>query len=116
MRTVNNFSIEKESFEDQCKARRWNPCLEISFRDKRGVHRHKLESGNNDNIHVFREAGFTYVVATNHHLGYVALDVFEGSKRIGDIFLEHHNLVEALGRDDFEPITLAQRLKEYVLQ
>ena len=116
MRTLSNYQIGKESHEDQSQAGRCNPALEITFRDRNGQHTHKLGSGNSDDIHVFRENGLTYVVSTNCRLGYVALDIFQGEDKLGDLFLEHHQLEETLGRTDLEPITLAQRLKDYVLQ
>ncbi len=31
MKRVKNFNIAKESFEDMCKSRRFNPCLESVF-------------------------------------------------------------------------------------
>jgi len=115
MRTVNNFQIGKESLEDQCKAGRWNPALEITFRDRHGQHRHKLGAGYSDDIHVFREHGLTFIVGTNSRLGYVSLEVYEGKDKLGEVFLEYHNLQEALGKTDLKPITLAKRLKDYAI-
>ncbi len=116
MRTVKNFSISKETIEDQTQAGRWNPCLEISFRDKQGLHTHKIGAGYSDDIHVFRESGVTFIVGTNSRLGYVDLEIYEGDDKLGEIFLEYHRLMEALGRVDLEPITLAKRLKEFAMQ
>ena len=116
MRTVKNFSISKESIEDQTKAGRWNPCLEISFRDKQGRHTHKIGTGYSDDIHVFRESGATFIVGKNSRVGYVSLEIYEGDEKLGDIFLEYHHLIETLGRVDFRPITLAKRLKEFAMQ
>lgn len=116
MRTVRNYNIVKESIEDQTQAGRWNPCLEISFRDKQGLHIHKIGAGYSDDIHVFRETGVTFIVGTNSWLGYINLEIYEGDDKLGEIFLEYHHLMETLGRVDLEPITLARRLKEFAMQ
>lgn len=114
MRKINNYTIKKESSEDMHKARRWNPSLEITFRDKTGIHTHKLSAGYQDNIHVYRENGMTFILTDNSNLGYVGLEAFNGSERAGDLFLEYHNLIEILGRCDLAPFTMIRRLREYV--
>ena len=114
MRKVHNYKIKKESIQEMHKARRWNPCLEITFRDKTGIHIHKLRAGYQDDIHVYRANGTTFVLTTNPYLGYVGLEVFKGSEQAGDLFLEYHNLIEVLGRCDLAPFTMIRRLREYV--
>ena len=114
MQKVNNYKIAKESFEDMNKARRWHPCLEITFRDKTGIHTHKLNSGYQDDIHVYREHGITFILTNNSYLGYVGFEVFNGSEQADDLFLEYHNLIEVLGRCDLAPFTMVRRLREYV--
>lgn len=114
MRRVKTYTILKESFEDMCKAKRFNPCLKITFRDKKGVHHHNLSAGYDDEIHVFREHQQTYILTQNPRLGYVGLEVFDGDDRIGDIFLEAHQVTEVLQRDDLAPFTIVRRLTDYV--
>jgi len=114
MKRVKNFTITKESFEDMCKARRFNPCLEISFRDWRGQHNHKISAGFGDNIHVYRAHGETFILTQNQRLGYVGLEVFNGAESVGEIFLQGDNVIETLGRDDLSPFTIIRRLKDYV--
>ena len=114
MRKVNNYTIQKESFENMNNAGRWNPCLEITFRDRTGNHTHKLGAGHQDDIHVYREYGITFILTTNPYLGYVGLEVFEGSEQAGDLFLEYHNLVEVLGRCDLAPFTMIRRLRNHI--
>jgi len=97
-----------------CKAKRWNPCLEITFRDKTGLHTHKLNAGYQDDFHVYRENGDTFILTTNIYLGYVGMEVFAGDEKTGDLFLEYHKLIETLGRSDLAPFTVIRRLKEYV--
>ena len=115
MRRVTSYSIEKESFKDMIEARRFNPCLEISFRDRKGKHTQKLSAGYEDELHVFREGEHTFVLCQNPRLGYIGLEVFVGEEQTGDIFIEQHQVIEVLGRDDLVPHTIIRRLKEYVL-
>ena len=114
MKRVKNFIIAKESFEDMCEARRFNPCLEITFRDRRGQHTHKISAGYDDEIHVYREHGETFILTQNQRLGYVGLEVFNGAESVGEIFLQGDNVIETLGRDDLAPFTIIRRLKDYV--
>ena len=64
MTKVKNYSITKESTDEMIAAGRFNPSLEIIFRDRHGIHRHKLSAGYGDDIHVYREAGQTDVAQT----------------------------------------------------
>jgi len=114
VRKVTNYNISKESFGDMCKAKRFNPCLEITFRDRTGKHTHKLSAGYSDIIHVYREHEETFVLSENSGLGYVGLEVFNGSEKAGDIFLESHQVKEILCRDDLAPFTAIRRLGEYI--
>jgi len=95
-------------------AQRFNPCLEITFRDKSGTHAHKLSVGYSDDIHVYRESGETYVLTHNSNLGYVGLEVFDSADVVGDIFLEAHQVTEIFGRDDLAPFTMIHRLRPYM--
>ena len=136
MRRINNYSINKESTEDMINAGRFNPCLQITFRDKTGKHTHKLSAGYGDSLDVYREGAETFVLSANSRLGYIGLEVFEGADKAGNIFIEEHqvkevlgrdNLVtvvgstayvaevkEVLGRDNLAPLTIIKRLKNYV--
>ncbi len=114
MRKVTNYIITKESFEDMCKAQRFNPCVEITFRDKSGPHTRKLSAGHSDDLHVFRENGHTFILTNNTFLGYVGLEVFNGGERIGELFLEYHQVIEFFGRCGLAPHTIIKRLKDYV--
>ncbi len=114
MKRVKNFTIAKESFEDMCEARRFNPCLEITFRDRRGRHTHKTSAGSDDEIHVYREHGETFILTQNPRLGYVWLEVFNGAESVGETFLQGDNVIETLGKDNLAPFTIIRRLKDYV--
>ena len=114
MRKITNYTISKESFEDMLDARRFNPCLQITYRDRLGKHTHKLSAGYEDDINVYREHGDTFVLTRNFRLGYVGLEVFNGNESVGNIFLQGDDVTEILGRDDLAPFTIIRRLKDYV--
>jgi len=115
MRRVRNCRIHKESFEDMCKANRFNPCLEITFRDKTGIHTHKLDTGYSDTMDIYREGGVTYVMSRNSGLGYIGLQAFEGAEIAGDMFLESEQVKSILGRNDLAPFTIIRRLIDYII-
>ena len=115
VRRISNYTIKKESFEDMCKANRFNPCLEITFKDKTGIYTHKLDAGYGDTMDVYREAGVTYVLSRNSGLGYIGLQAFEGEEKSGDMFLESEQAEDILGRDDLAPYTIIRRLIDYII-
>jgi len=114
VRKFNNYIIAKESFEDMCKAKRFNPCLEITFRDRTCEHTHKLSAGDSDDITVYHEHGETFVLSQNSGLGYIGLEVFKAEEQTGDIFLEEHQVIEVLGGYDLAPCTIIKQLKDYI--
>ena len=114
MKKITNYQISKESFEAMREAQRFNPALEIRFRDRSGEHIQTLIAGYDDDLYVYREAGETYVLSLNQRLGYVGLQVFEGSEAQGEIFLQDGQVEEILGHLDYAPYTIIRRLREYV--
>ena len=115
MRKIRNYSISKESTEDMTRANRFNPCLEITFRDRSGRHTHKLSAGYDDNLEVYREGSETYILTTNPKLGYIGLEVFEGPDKTGEIFVEEHQVKEVIGSDDLAPFYAIKRLREHFI-
>ena len=114
MRRVKNYIIQKESYDDMYKAGRFNPSLEVTFRDKVGIYTHKLSAGYSDDIEVYREHGEIYVLSRNRNLGYVGLEVFSGADIAGDMFLQGDSVNEVLGHDDIAPFTIIRRMREYI--
>ena len=110
MRRVPRYTISKESYNDMNKAGRYNPCLEITFRDKHGKHTHKLQAGYEDYINVFRENGETFVLSQNHRLGYVGLELFQRDRKAGTLFFQNSTALDVLGNMDLAPFTIIQRL------
>ena len=114
MRRIHNYRISKEDFWEMLHAKRFNPCLEIIFRDKSGQHTHKLSAGYGDELDVYREGPETYVLSTNSSLGYIGLEILEGADKIGSIFLEAHQVKDVLERDNLAPFNAIKRLREYI--
>ena len=114
MRKIKNYRINKESIEDMSQANRFNPCLQITFRDRSGQHTHKLSAGYDDDLDVYREGPETYILTTNSRLGYIGLEVFEGADKTGEIFVEEHQVIETLGRQDLAPFNTIKRLREHI--
>jgi len=114
MRRIHRYSIGKESTEDMIRAKRFNPCLEITFRDRSGQHTHKLSAGYGDDLDVYREGLETYILTTNPRLGYIGLEVFEGGDKTGEIFVEEYQVKETIGRDDLAPFNAIKRMREHI--
>ncbi len=114
MRRFKGFSIQKESFSDMHTAGRFNPCLEIVFRDRIGLHVHKIAAGYSDDIHVYRENGRIFVLSKNDRLGYIGLEVFGSRETTGEVFVESHDVESHVGRYDLAPFTIIRRLEDYV--
>jgi hypothetical protein len=114
MRRIHNYSISKESIEDMIQAKRYNPSLEITFRDRSGQHIHKLSAGYDDDVDVYREGPETYVLTSNSKLGYIGLEVFEGPDKTGEIFVQEEQVKEVLGSEDLAPFNAIKRLLEHI--
>ena len=115
MRRIHNYSISKESTKDMIQAKRFNPCLEITFRDRSGQYTHKLSAGYGDDLDVYREGSETLVLSTNSRLGYIGLEVFAGADKTGEIFVEEHQVIETIGREDLAPFHAIKRLRERII-
>jgi hypothetical protein len=114
MRRIHRFSISKEDLFNMLHAGRYNPCLQITYRDRFGKHTHKLTAGYWDDIDVYREGTETYILSSNSKLGYVGLEIFEGAEKQGEIFLQEEQIKDVLGRDDLAPFNAIKRLREYI--
>ena len=114
MKKITDFIVANECLKDQLKARRHHPCLEITFKDGSGLHKHKIASGRADDIHVFQENGVTMVLSRNPRLEYAGLEAFAGDDRINDVFLSGSELLAAFGKDDLEPARMIHVLKEWL--
>ena len=114
MRRISNFTIDKETIEDMIKARRYNQCLEITYRDRSGKYTHKLSAGGSDVLDVYRDGLETYVLSSHCGMGYIGLEIFEGSERIGEMFVEGHEVKETLGSENLAPFTIIKRLRRFI--
>jgi hypothetical protein len=114
MRKVKNYRIFKETKEEMIAAGRFHPSLMITFIDKSGRHTHRLTSGYEDDIHVYRNADLTCVLSVNERLVYVGMEVFKGDDAVGDVFLQGDQVTETLGKIDLAPFTMIRRLMQYI--
>ena len=114
MRRVLSYSIRKETVSDMLHAGRYNPCLEITYRDRFGNHIHKLSAGYCDDIDVYRSGSETYILSSNPKLGYMGLQVFDGPDKTGEMFVQGEQVEEVLGRNDLAPFNAIKRLREYL--
>ena len=115
MRRIHNYRIGKEDFWEMLHARRHNPCLAITFKDKSGRHTHKLSAGYQDDIDVYREGKETFVLSRNPRLDYVGLEVFAGPVKQGSIFLQGDQVKETLGAGKFSPSNAIKRMMEHII-
>lgn len=114
MRKV-KYEIKKESIESQLDAGRFNPALEITFRDKTGTHTHVIGAGYSDEIDVYRDGKETFVLTRNFDLEYVGLEVFEGDYVVGEMFLQSdYEIKEMVGNIDLMPYTIINRMAQYI--
>ena len=110
MEIITKYLLERESFEKQLSAGRYNPAYEIVFWDDNGVHRHTICSGSSDEIYVFRQENMTIVLSVNNGLGYVGIEVFEGEERIADAFYQEWHADDMLGNEELMPVEIAEIL------
>jgi len=115
MRKLKKYSIRIEPIEDMLNARRFSPCLQITFRDNTGEYTHKIQAGRDDDIYVYQQGDQTFVLNKNKNLGYVGLEVFCNSEWVGNIFLNEFRFEEEFNGNEFSAITLIRRLSEYIL-
>jgi hypothetical protein len=115
MRKILRYSIQKENIQDMLQAKRFNPCLEITYRDRYGKYTYKLSAGYGDELDVYREGAETYVLSRNPRLGYIGLEVFGGQDKTGEIFQEEYQVKDTLGREDLAPFTIIKRLREHII-
>lgn len=89
MRTLHTYTVDRESWESMNAAGRYNPAWELTYSLPGGeLHTVTLGAGSSDALAVFHEAGRVYVVTSNDGLGYVGLQVFEGSEEVAETFMD----------------------------
>ena len=70
------FAREEESEESQRAAGRLHPASVLALTADRRRLRFVIRAGNSDDVHVFREEHFLYVVSINSRLGYFGVERF----------------------------------------
>lgn len=110
MRTLKptEYELDRETWEEQREAGRYNPALVIVWRG----HRYALGAGSGDELDFFEEGGELYALARRRSLGYAGLEVFRDGERVADTFTQDcDGLADYLC--DLTPIYAAKRLQEY---
>ena len=67
-----------------------------------------------DDICLYRKHRQTFILTQNPHFGNVGLEVFKGDAKAEIFFLEAHQVIDVLQRDDLAPFTVVRRLRDYV--
>ncbi len=80
----NSYDIERETWDEQREAGRYNPADVIIWRGAR----HTLGCGTADDVDVFTEGGALYVLARNWALNYAGLQVFRDGEQIASVFTD----------------------------
>jgi len=107
MKTITNFTIDEENYESQLAASRYNPGLEVTFRDKRGAHTVPISAGYSDQITVYREKELTIVLSTNKGLCYAGVELFLHGKGTGELFLQtDYDIESVLGKNGLDKSSL----------
>ena len=96
MRTaaLHSYSIERETYDEQREAGRYNPARVIIWRG----HRYAIGAGDGDDLDIFTEGGALYVLARRRSLGYAGLEVFRDGARIADTALSTAQLTRYVRR------------------
>jgi hypothetical protein len=115
MEVITDYTIERESIEDQLTAHRFNPCLELTLRERSGEHTYKISAGYADHISVYREDGLIHVLSHNPHLDYVGLEVFQDGELVTDIFLQGDDIPYIFGDRDRSPCEMVKRLMDVMV-
>ena len=116
MRTVSNYRLQSETWEEQQAAGRFNPgCVVVLSSGVRLI----IAAGDADDVHVLAEGDLWFVVSMNRCLDYVGCEVFSASgEAMGDVFCQgQEQYEEVLGKAglDLRPTTIAKRLADYAL-
>jgi len=101
MKRVSHY-IEDESYESQSTAGRYHPGRVTTWTVRGKKITVPIGAGRGDDVEMFRDGDWVYVVVVRYSLGYAGLEVFEyqtGEPR-GEIFLQvDYEVEEILGRN-----------------
>ncbi|NQS88494.1 hypothetical protein HQ584_01710 [Patescibacteria group bacterium] len=111
MRKFKDYYIGYESTLDQHNAGRYNPCLEIYYKD----YVNKLQAGGSDFIDAYYEGEELFVLTTNFRLAYVGLEIFKNGELVGDVFFQDLWQIKEAGVNlKMAPFNIIKRLAEYI--
>ena len=116
MRTLHNWKLGEESWDEQAASGRYHPCQQVHVKDGPVL---TISAGTADDLDVFTEHGLFYVVSVNRGLETVGLEVFGDDGSLlegGSVFLQlDYEVREILGPRgvDLSPMAIAKRLSCY---
>lgn len=112
MRTFRPWQTAPESYDSQREAGRYNPATELRYTTDE-TYTVTIGAGTADELDVFIEGSLLFVLSTNQGLGYVGLQVFEGSDEVGMSFMDSStpNVDYILG---LTPIWRAKRIANWM--
>ena len=106
--------FERESWESQREAKRYNPAWEAVWQHKGREVRATLSCGDRDETHFWHSGRYVFCVSINHGLEYAGLQVFgraTGNEVAEDFAQNDWELEEKLGPKgvDYDPATIRRR-------
>lgn len=109
MRTLkpHEYELDRETWDEQREAGRYNPAPVIIWRG----HRYALGHGTADDVDYFEEGGALYVLARNVAIGYAGLEVYRTGEQIASTFTTFQEQEEYL--NGLTPIYAAKRLANW---
>ncbi len=113
MRTVQNYKLDKEDWDQQCDAGRFNPATTVIIESGPTL---TIGAGDSDVVDVFHEGDRYYITAVNYGLDYAGVEVFEkDGTSCGELLLQS-DIEHILGPRgvDLHPRNIATRLSQYI--
>ena len=116
MRSVHNWALGRESWDDQSAAGRYNPAFQVRIDGGPVL---TIAAGGSDSVDVFTDHGLYYVISVNSGLEYAGLEVFDNEGNQideGSVFLQaDYEVREILGTRgvDLSPMSICKRLAQY---
>jgi hypothetical protein len=110
MRKLKNYQIEKEDISNMVKAGRFNPALELTYKNNTVT----ISAGYSDSISVYEEDKVIYILTYNDRLRYIGLEIVEENTIVGDIFLQSPEEVIGPNWENKADYNLIKILRNYI--
>ena len=115
MKELIDYEIKKESWEKQYNSGRYNPALEIHYTINEKQHINTLSAGYSDDITVFYDNEYVYVLSINKGLMYAGLEEFKQGEIYGNVYMDEFNLKESdIDIDNMKDLEIVNILTSYI--